>query len=314
MTPSMIITLTVNPAIDVSTSVGKVVPIRKLRCTTARHDPGGGGINAARVIRRLGGDVLAVYTAGGPTGLLLRRLVEREGLRDVIVEVAQDTRQDFTVTEDESGQQYRFVLPGLPLSAAEWQACLDALSGHPEAPAFLVASGSLPPGVPADFYQQVARIAKKQNAKMVLDTAGPPLALALEERPYLIKPNLNELRQLAGRSLNDQSCWIDAGRSVIKKGGAELVALTLGDRGALLVTSEFAYRADTPKVEVVSTVGAGDSFLGGMVWSLAAGMSVPEAFRFGVAAGCAAVLNHGTELCHAADVMRLVDMVEIEQV
>ncbi len=310
----MIITLTVNPAIDVSTSVGKVVPVRKLRCTTARHDPGGGGINAARVIRRLGGDVLAIYTAGGPTGLLLRRLVEREGFRDVVVEVAGDTRQDFTVTEDESGQQYRFVLPGLPLSAAEWNACLDALSGHPETLSFLVASGSLPPGVPADFYQRVARIAKKQNAKMVLDAAGPPLALALEERPYLIKPNLGELQQLAGRPLKHQSCWIDAGRSIIKKGGAELVALTLGDRGALLVTSEFAIRANTPKVEVVSAVGAGDSFLGGMVWSLAAGMSVPEAFRYGVAAGCAAVLNHGTELCHAADVMRLVDMVEIEQV
>ena len=237
----MIITLTVNPAIDVSTSVGKVVPIRKLRCATARHDPGGGGINAARVIRRLGGDVLAVYTAGGPTGLLLRRLVEREGLRDVVVEVAQDTRQDFTVAEDESGQQYRFVLPGLPLSVAEWSACLDALSGHPEeTSSFLVASGSLPPGVPADFYQRVARIAKKLNAKMVLDTAGPPLAPALEERPYLIKPNLNELQQLAGRPLQDQSSWIDVGRSVVKKGGAELVALTLGDRGALLVSSEFA--------------------------------------------------------------------------
>jgi 6-phosphofructokinase 2 len=311
---SKIITLTANPAIDVSTSVSRVLPIRKLRCKTARRDPGGGGINVARVIRRLGGAVTAIYPAGGVTGQLLRRLVEGEALQSMAIEVTQETREDFTVTEEETGQQYRFVLPGSPLSEREWNNCLKALTDLSEAPSFVVASGSLPPGVPEDFYSNAAKITKNWNSKMVLDSVGRPLASALQEGVYLIKPNLGELQELVHASLPDQTAWLDASRSIIKRGWAKIVALTLGHQGALLVTSEAAFRACTPKVQVVSAVGAGDSFLGGMVWSLASGVDVEDAFRYGVAAGSAAVLNPGTELCHAADVARLYEQVQMERI
>ena len=154
----MIVTLTMNPAIDVSTSVEEIAPYRKLRCTDIRRDPGGGGINVARVVRRFGADVTAIYPAGGTMGQLLRQLVDKDGIASHTIPVAEDTREDFTAYERKSGQEFRFVLPGPQLEAAEWMACLDAVAEAPE-PSFLVISGSLPPGVPDDFYVRAARIA-----------------------------------------------------------------------------------------------------------------------------------------------------------
>ena len=308
---SKIVTITPNPAIDIATSVPMVVPLQKLRCTAARRDPGGGGINVARVVQRLGGNAIAIYPAGGSTGHLLRRLVDSENINSVVVEIAEETREDFTVTEERSGQQYRFVLPGAPLRETEWKECLSAVA-HTEAAPFLVASGSLPPNVPEDFYARVARIAKRLGSKMVLDTSGTALTVALQEGVYLLKPNLRELQQLANCPLSGPDAWVEASRRLVTSGQAEVVALSLGHRGALLITADDAFRAHAPDVHVVSAVGAGDSFLGAMVRHLACGASLVEAFRYGVAAGSAAVLNPGTELCHAVDLDRLYTEIQIE--
>lgn len=305
-----VVTLTPNPAIDISTSVDEVAPVRKLRCDEARRDPGGGGINVARVVRRLGTAVAAIYPAGGVTGELLRQLVEREGVRSIAIRAANETREDFTVREQKSGQQYRFVLPGLPLSEIEWRSCLDALEAMATAPAFVVCSGSLPPGVPDDFYARAARLAKARGSKVALDTSGKPLAHALEEGVHVVKPNLRELREFANMSDADERTSLAAARRLIESGGAEIVALTLAEHGARLITRRGALRAEVPDVKVVGTVGAGDSFLGGLIWALANGRAPPEAFRWAVAAGTAAVLNPGTELCHADDVVRLFEQVK----
>jgi 6-phosphofructokinase 2 len=310
---SKVITLTANPAIDIATTVDRVVPLHKLRCTSARRDPGGGGINVARVVRRLGGEPTAIYPAGGSTGQLLRRLVDRQDVSSIVVEIGEETREDFTITEEKSGQQYRFVLPGAPLTATEWSSCLNALTDMAENSSFVVGSGSLPPGVPDDFYARAARIAKSRASKMALDTAGRPLAAALQEGVYLVKPNLRELQELAHAPLSNPDTWLNAGRTLVESGRVEVVALTLAHQGALLVTADTAFRARAPDVQSVSAVGAGDSFLGGMIWSLASGASVVEAFRYAVAAGSAAVMNPGTELCHAADVTRLYDEVRLER-
>jgi len=306
-----IVTLTANPAIDVCTSTEEIAPARKLRCAAARRDAGGGGINVARVARRLGSEVAAIYPAGGSTGALLERLVGREGVRSVAIAVTQETREDFTVLEQKSGNQYRFVLPGLPLAEPEWHACLDALEAIGKVPRYVVGSGSLPPGVPADFFARTAAIAKAGGARMVLDTSGKALAAALKGGVYLVKPNLRELQELVHAPLPDQAERIRACRSLIETGGAEVVALTLGALGALLVTRETVHLARSPPIKPVSAVGAGDSFVGGMVGSLAAGHGILDAFRYGVAAGSAAVLNSGTELCHAGDVTRLYECVEL---
>ena len=309
-----IVTLTPNPAIDLSMSVDRIVPMRKLRCAPQRRDPGGGGVNVARVVKRFGGEVEAILPVGGFTGQMLRRLIDDEEIQNRVIEAQAETREDFSVSELSTSQQYRFVMPGLPLREAEWRECLEALAATLPQPKFVVGSGSLPPGVPNDFYAQAAEIAQKLGAKFILDTSGAPLAAALERRVYLIKPNLREMRDLAGAELANQNDWIDAARQYIEAGHVELVALSLGHLGALLVTREQALRSQALPIKPVSAVGAGDSFLGAMVFSLAKGNSLADAFRLGVAAGSAALINEGTELCRPEDVYRLRSLVTIEPV
>lgn len=306
-------TITPNPAIDVSTEVGKIAPFTKLRCAAPRHDPGGGGINVARVITRFGGAVAAIYPAGGATGQLLHRLMDREGVRSLAIPTSEETRQDFTVFEETTKQQYRFVLPGARLAEREWLECLDALVAATPRPEFIVASGSLPPGVPDDFFARVARAAKASGAKVIVDTSGAPLKAALEEGAYLIKPNLGEFQRLAGIASTDDAALIEASRSLIARYHVALVALTMGPQGALLISADAAVRADGLPIEPASVVGAGDSFLGAMVWSLADHGDLDRALRYGVAGGSAALLRPGTDLCRPDDVERLAPSVVLHR-
>lgn len=309
-----IVTVTINPAIDVSTSVERLEPSAKLRCGPGRRDAGGGGVNVARVVRRLGGDVLAIFPAGGLPGEMLIRLLGAEAVPTIAIPITGETREDFTILERSTGREYRFVLEGPHLSWSEWRACLDAAIKPGDGPAIIVASGSLPPGVPEDFHARLANNARAAGDRMVLDASGPALAGALKEGVYLIKPNLRELKDLTGRPLSSENERLAAAREIIAKGGAELVALTLGEEGALLVAADRAWRAAAMAILPVSSVGAGDSFLGGMVQALAAGQPLEDAFRQGVAAGSAALLSPGTTLCDAKDVRRLLPMVEIRSV
>lgn len=309
-----ILTVTMNPAIDISASTDEVTPVRKLRCKDVHRDAGGGGINVARVIGRLGADCRALYPAGGPSGHLLHRLLDEEGIISIPVDVAVDTRESFTILENTSGDQYRFVLEGAHLPQRNWQACLDEISTLSNPPNYLVASGSLPPGVPDNFYATLARIATDLGARAVVDTSGSALAAALKEGVYLVKPNLRELRDLTGLALEQESEWVDAAADLVRSGSAEIVALTLGDQGALLVSRDICLRASAISVKITSAVGAGDSFLAAMVWSLSSGMIPKEAFRYGVAAGTAALLTPGTELSRKQDIDRLYKEVLLTEV
>lgn len=309
-----IVTLTINPAVDIFVSVDRVEPTTKMRASGPKRDPGGGGINVARVAHRLGSDVVAIYPVGGALGKLLHRLVEREGIDSIVTPSHVETRENFTAYENESGNQFRFVLPGSKLHPAEWEACLERLASLKDKPKFVVASGSIPPGVPDDYFARVVKAAKKMGAQTVVDTSGDSLTAALDEGVTLFKPNLNELSEMAGDKLDTDEACIKACRKLIVSGRAEAVALTLGDKGALLVTAKHVWKAKPLDIEVVSAVGAGDSFLGGMVSALAAGKPIEEAFRTGVAAGSAAVTSPGTELCSEADVKRLLPQVQIEEI
>ena len=311
---SDIVTITINPAVDIFVSTAKVEPARKMRTSAPKLDPGGGGINVARVAFRLGAKVTAIYPASGAIGRLLTRLLEREGIDSVVTPSHAETRENFTAYEDESGEQFRFVLPGSPLHRAEWEAVLYELENIKSKPKFVVASGSVPPGVPTDFFARIAAIAKKLGAKPLVDTSGAALKAAIDEGVYLAKPNLNELIDLCGKPLESETARIAACRDMIKSGEAEVVALTLGGDGALLVTREGVWRASPMQIEAVSTVGAGDSFLGGMVAALAKGEPLDKAFRVAVAAGFAAVMRPGTELSHQDDIERLMPQIKINEV
>jgi 6-phosphofructokinase 2 len=309
-----IVTLTINPAVDIFVNVDRVESTRKLRCSPPKRDPGGGGINVARVAHRLGADVLAIYPIGGHIGKLLLRLVEREDIASLVTPSHVETRENFTAYEETTGEQYRFVLPGSQLHRAEWEAVLDRLASLTERPKFVVASGSVPQGAPDDFFARVARQAKALGAKSAIDTSGPALAAALEEGVSVIKPNLIELKEFVAAALETDEDRVAACRKLTADGRAEIVALTLGDQGALLVTAERAWRALPLRIEAVSTVGAGDSFLGGLIAALAGGKPLDEAFRVAVAAASAAVMMPGTGLCQPEDVARLLPEVKIKEI
>jgi 6-phosphofructokinase 2 len=299
-----ILTVTMNPAIDVSATAEEVVPVRKIRCQDIKRDPGGGGINVARVVKRLGADCRALFPAGGSPGRLLDRALTEAGIASIPVAVDAETRENFSVFDSACGAQYRFVLPGEPLSVEAWQACLDTVAALADTPDYVVASGSLPPAVPEDFYARLARAAASIGARFVLDTSGPALAAALEEGVYLVKPNLRELGDLTGLPLERAPEWTSAAAALVASGKAEVVALTLGEDGALLIGPDTHLRAPAIPVEPVSAVGAGDSFLAAMIWRLSEGGSLEDAFRYGVAAGTAALLTDGTELALKSDIDR----------
>lgn len=306
-----ILTITLNPALDVATTCAQLLPSHKLRCSHAERFPGGGGINVARVVQRLGGDCRALYLAGGVVGDRLQSLVEAENVPSHRLPIADETRESFSVLETGTGREYRFVLPGPALTDAEWQACVDYLAGIDPAPRYVVLSGSLPPTLADDSYAQLARLARARGCKVVLDSSGAALAKALDAGVFLIKPSLRELSDLTGATLEHESQWRAAAESLVHDGRAELVALSLGERGAMLFSADGAWRADALRVEVKSTTGAGDSFLAAMVWALNQRMALPDAFRHGIAAGSAALLHAGTSLCRADDVARLVEQVHV---
>ena len=305
-----IVTVTPNPAVDVSTSVERLTDAHKMRCEAPVVHPGGGGINVARVLHRLGTDVLAICPAGGPTGERLQLLLHHEGVPTKAIPIAGETRESFTAHVREDGRELRFVLPGPRLSPSEWQDCLNNLR-HGQAD-WVVSSGSLPPGVPIEGHAQVAQLARGMGARMVLDSSGTALASALVEGVWLVKPSLRELSEFSGIELNTPALQRQAARELIAQGRAHMVALSLGDAGAMLVTADQCLQAQSLNVPVASSVGAGDSFLAALVWALDQQFSLQQALATAMAAGAAAVMGKGTALCQPQDLVKLRAQVQIE--
>jgi len=308
-----LVTLTLNPAVDISTSVDRIEAEVKMRCGEAHRDPGGGGINVARVLSRTGADVTALYPAGGVTGRILQELVARDGIEDIVIPLAGETRESFTAFERLTGNEFRFVLAGPELDKTAWTATRNALETM-NGVLFVVASGSLPPGAPEEAYAEIADITRKLGARLAVDTSGAALAAALRERPYLIKPNLRELRELTGLPIQTDKETLDAARRLVGEKRADAVAVTLGADGAMLVCEEGSWRGRAPEITPVSSVGAGDSFLAMLIHALASGQSMSEALRAGMAGGTAALLSPGTELCRMEDVERLLPQISIEEI
>ena len=300
-----VLTVTLNPALDLSTSAAHVVPTHKVRCDTLQRHPGGGGVNVARVIHRLGGNCTALYPAGGASGGVFQQLLNDEGVPSICVPIAGETRESFSVKDISSHNEFRFVLPGPVLQTSEWHACLDQIAELDDLPKLVVASGSLPPGVPDDFYARLNRLLKMRNVDLVLDTSGAALSLALDEGVYLCKPSLRELSELCGKELSTEADWRSAGQDLIKQGRVQVLVLSLGEGGACLFIDGASYFAPAIAVNVVSAIGAGDSFVGAMVLALSKGHDLPDAFKYGVAGATAALLSTGTGLCQPEDVSRL---------
>ncbi|WP_264535468.1 1-phosphofructokinase family hexose kinase [Flavobacterium sp. N1736] len=298
-----IVTLTVNPSVDKSTHFSGLVAEQKIRCATPLFDAGGGGINVSKAIARLHGNSLAIFTSGGPVGEMLKDLVEKEKIESEIIKTKALTRESFVAVDDHTNSQYRFGFSGDVLSESEIQKILETVSNLKSK--FLVASGSLNEGLSSDFYQKVAEIAKASNSKLIVDTSGEALQKVLETGAYLIKPNVGELAKLVGAERLEMEEVNEAAKKIIAQGGAEIVVVSLGPQGAVLVTKDEYEYVPAPNVAKKSTVGAGDSMVGGMVWALSQNKNLKEVIRWGVACGSAATMNEGTQLFKYEDANRL---------
>jgi 6-phosphofructokinase 2 len=300
-----IVTLAMNPAIDKSASVDHVVAERKLYCTPPRFEPGGGGVNVSRAIKKLGGESLLLYPSGGLTGNRLQELLDREGLKHRPFPIAGLIRESLVILEESTGQQYRFGMPGPEIQKEEWEPFLRELEAMEPSPDYVVASGSLPPGAPPDFYARVARVGKKRGARTIVDVSGEALEEAFKEGVFLVKPNVREFRELVGEEIKQESQIKAEAQKMVKNGRCEVLVISLGAAGALMVSEDFAEHILPPTVPIVSKVGAGDSMVAGTTLSLARGKPLRESLLFGVAAGTAAVMTPGTELCRREDTERL---------
>lgn len=303
-----IATLTLSPSLDSATTTPRIYPEGKLRCAAPRFEPGGGGINVARAIRRLGGNSLAIYPAGGPTGEHLTRLLEEEGVAVSVEPTADWTRQNLHVLSEQSNEQFRFVMPGASLTQEELHGLRLRVAALP-AGSLLVISGSLPPGMDVADLLDLLRLAKEKGLRCVVDTSGPALAAAVKEGGMLlIKPNISELAELTGLELEEPEAIVVSAQGLIAQGACDYVVISLGPQGAMGVSSSMSVHITPPPVKKLSTVGAGDSMVGAMCMKLAAGATLGEVVRFGVAAGTAATLRHGTQLCDPQETARLLSL------
>lgn len=304
-----IVTITFNPALDKSVTIPELVSERKLKCSEPVYEPGGGGINVARAIKKLGGDATAVYMGGGFAGARVKELLNHEGVSSHLVSINADTRENLIVADRATWKQYLFDMPGPVATAEEWQRCLADISNISEA-GYIVVSGSMPVGAPDDVFQKLGQIAKQKNARLIVDTSGDALLQAVRAGAYLIKPNLKELGRLANEEGLDPTGAVKIARQLISVNELQVVVVSLGALGALMVTADDFNLVSPPKVEPKSTVGAGDSLVAGIVYYLSQGKDLQGAVEFGVACGSAATMNPGTELCKKIDAENIYQLIK----
>jgi 6-phosphofructokinase 2 len=298
-----ILCLALNPAIDISSDAEVVRHTHKTRTHNQQQFPGGGGINVARVIATLGGTCELMFLSGGATGELLEAMLKPLPIAERTFRIHDPVRVAYAVHETSTNLEYRFVPEGPLVTEAELAPVFEAIAASDAD--YVVASGSLPRGAPDDTYVRLADIVTQKGARFVLDTSGPALAEALSRsKIFLVKPSLGEFESFLGRKLSHEEVGA-AAQAHVHTGAAQYIAVTLGGDGAVLASADRVIRLPAIDVPVNSATGAGDSFVAGMVWSLAEGSDIEQAFRFGQAAGAAAVMTAGTELCRRQDVIEL---------
>ncbi len=305
-----IITLTMNPVVDKDTSVAGVVPNKKLRCVSPSYYAGGGGINVSRALKKLGGKSICVYVAGGSVGMHLKQLVSNENIEQKVIEIEGWTRENLSVTDTNTNLQYRFGVPGPEVKKKEWQQVLDVLEQLLEKNDFLVASGKLPLGIPSDFYVEVSKIIDKKGAKFVLDTSGEALLPSMKANIFLMKPNLGELSSILYVASVSATELEKLALRFLEENHCKVLVVSMGAKGAFLATKDEMEHIPAPTVLQKSTIGAGDSMVAGIVYSLTQGKSLSEAVKYGVACGTAATLHPGTQLCKKEDADKLHDWIK----
>jgi 6-phosphofructokinase 2 len=309
---SKIITITLSPCIDKSTSVDKFIPEKKLKCAYPLLEAGGGGINVSRALKNFKTNSLCIYIAGGYTGKILSNLVYHEGLHAVTVNSDLNTRENFIVFENQTHLQFRFGMPVNKVADSEWKKVIAALKK--EKASDVILSGSINSSISPLFFEEINAYVKKHKCRLIVDTAGEPLKNILKTGAFLIKPNQNEFSGLFGKKQLTVKQTISKAKTLIKSNKVENIIVSLGGDGAILVNKNTALHFTPPKVVVKSTVGAGDSMIAGIVYQLKNGHTIEEAVKFGIACGTATTNNSGMQLCTLKGAERILKRVEIRKV
>lgn len=306
------LTITLNPALDLFAHIPVIEPDRKMHCTDVQVDPGGGGINVARVALRLGAAVRAVAFVSPISVGQFEALLTAEGVPLEVMQTSGLLRESFTVTESSTGRQYRFILPGPTIEPEDFETGIARIAELCAGEEMVVVSGSCPPGVTAADLARLVSLIRSCSAKVIVDTSGDMLAAVVAAGVTLAKPSVHELSVFAGEALTGNDEIERAARRLLATGPAEAILVSLGAAGALLVPADAdAVWLHAPRVRPISTVGAGDSLVAGLAVALQQGATLIEAARLGVAAGTAATLATGTGLCQLADVQRLLPQVVV---
>jgi 6-phosphofructokinase 2 len=307
MTTSPILTVTLNPAIDKSTITDLIQPEAKQRCTDVLNEPGGGGINVSKALQKLEAASVALFPAGGHNGEMLKSLLTAEKIPFHSINSSVETRENWVVLESETNHQFRFTFPGKSIEEQVIKNLIDDILSY--SPAYIVASGSLPPGLPDYFYGLIVKTANAVGAKCIVDTSGPALQALQGKHAFLIKPNISELCKMLNIDKLQTNEVPDAAQQAVRDGFAELIAVSMGPDGAWLVTADKKYFASAPIVKKKSTVGAGDSMVAGITYMLQQQQALQQVINFGVACGSAATMNEGTQLFKIKDVHQLYEQI-----
>lgn len=299
-----VITLTFSPCIDKSSSVPSLIPEKKLHCAKPVLEPGGGGVNVSRVLMRFGTDTAALYPEGSYSGKFFTQMLMAEKIPVITVPAVNPTRENLVVLETSSQKQYRFGMPATELLEQEWEALLQKVK-EMEGMEYLVASGSLPEGMPDNIFGTLSGICRTKGVRLVIDASGPSLKAALKEGVFMAKPNLGELAALTGKDTLDDAQVYSIARELVHEGACEVIVVSMGSGGAIIADQKQIFRGVAPVVRSVSTVGAGDSMVAGIVHALRREYNLQKALAFGIACGTAATLRPGTDLCRKQDVDRI---------
>jgi len=307
----MILTVTLNPALDLNLETPRIEADRVLRAASSRMDAGGKGVNVSRAIHENGGETRALILVGGDMGRVFERMARRHGFPVVAVRGAGETRINVVVAQGDHASHIKVNQAGPTLAAGEWERSLRAFSRALRGASYAVLSGSLPPAAPVDGYARMIARARRAGVRVVLDADREALRRGIEARPWAVKPNRAELEEYAGRALKSPRDVVSAARAILER-GVELVVASDGPRATYAVTSGGVWRAHPPRIRARGVVGAGDSLVAGLVAGLDAGKSLPEALRQGVAWGAATALAPDTQLCRREDAEAMAEKVKVE--
>ncbi|HEY8394336.1 MAG TPA: 1-phosphofructokinase [Thermaerobacter sp.] len=306
----VVATVTLNPALDRTVEVEGLQVGGTNRAAVVRVDPGGKGLNVARVARRLGLRAIALGFVGEENSHLFHRVLAREDVEDRLLEVPGETRTNLKIVDRRTGTETEINDAGFRVTPEQLERLLARLDEALERSGALVVTGSLPPGVPADFYGLLIRRGHQAGVLAVLDASGEALLRGVEAGPRAVKPNRAELEEVTGVPLDSLSAVHEAATG-LRAAGAGWVLVSLGPEGALLVTPEGTWHGAAPPVTARSTVGAGDSMVAALVHGLLTGLAPQEILRRALAAGAATAALPGTQLCTAGRVEEMAATVTV---